>query len=92
MTLLFNYFDLLDGGSIFGMIIGALFFLMLAAAAFVTFKALSKTVKFAVRGAIVAIILIVALVGGVSMWYFAAFSAPQTDSAPAKRPAKSRSK
>ncbi len=92
MSLAFNFFQLSGGGSIFGLIIGALFFLMLAAAAFVTFKALAKTVKFAVRGAIVVIILMVALVGGVSLWYFSAYSAPQTESAPAKKPTKSRSK
>lgn len=92
MSLAFNFFQLSSGGSIFGLIIGALFFLMLAAAAFVTFKALAKTVKFAVRGAIVVIILTIALVGGVSLWYFSAFSAPPTDTAPTKRPTKSRSK
>ena len=92
MTALFNFSDLWSGGSLFGMLIGAIFFLLIAAAAFVAYKALSKTVKFALRSTIVTIILIIAMVGGVSLWYFSAFSAPPKDWAPVRTPAKSRSK
>jgi len=92
MMILSDLSDLLSGGSLFGMLIGAMFFLMLAAAAFVAYKALAKTVKFALRSTIVAVILIVALVGGVSLWYFSAFSAPPKDRVPAKKPAATRSR
>lgn len=92
MIALFNFSDLLSGGSLFGMLIGAIFFLLISAAAFVAYKALSKTAKFALRSAIVAIILMIALVGGVSLWYFSAFSAPPKDWAPTRSPSKNRAK
>lgn len=50
--------------------LAAVFFLICAAAAFVAFKMLKRTVKMAVRMAIVAVILLIALVGGISLLYF----------------------
>jgi uncharacterized membrane protein YoaT (DUF817 family) len=45
-------------------------FLIFATVAFVAFKILKKTVKMAVRMAIVAIMLLIALIGGISVLYF----------------------
>jgi hypothetical protein len=48
----------------------AVFFLICAVIAFVAFKMLKRTVKMAVRMTIVALILLIALIGGVSLIYF----------------------
>jgi hypothetical protein len=53
-----------------GAIVGAAFFLVLAGTAYVAFKALAKTAKMAIRMAIVFVILLIAVVGSVSLWYF----------------------
>lgn len=46
-----------------GAVVGIGFFLILAAVAFIVFKMLKRTVKMAVRMAIVGVILVVAVVG-----------------------------
>jgi hypothetical protein len=46
------------------------FFLVFAALAFIVFKMIKRTVKMAVRMAIVAVILLIAVVGGASLLYF----------------------
>lgn len=48
--------------------IGFVVFLIVVAA--VTFFILKKAIKMAVRAAIVALILLIAMVGGVSLWMF----------------------
>jgi hypothetical protein len=53
-----------------GLAAGAIFFAALAATAFVVFKLLRKTVKMAFRVTIVAVILTVAVVGSISLWWF----------------------
>jgi peptidoglycan/LPS O-acetylase OafA/YrhL len=50
--------------------LAAVFFLICAVIAFVSFKMLKRTVKMAVRMTIVAVILLIALIGGVSLLYF----------------------
>ena len=50
--------------------LAVVFFLIFAAVAFVAFKMLKRTVKMAVRMTIVAVILLIALIGGVSLLYF----------------------
>ena len=57
-------------GQMIGAIVAVAFFLILAGAAYVAFKALRKTVKMAVRLMIVVIILVIAVVGSASLWYF----------------------
>lgn len=57
----------LDGG--LGSIIAAMFFLILAAVAVFTFIMIRKTVKMAIRLIIVGLILLVALVGSVALWF-----------------------
>lgn len=46
------------------------FIIFLIAVAAVTFFVLKRAVKMAIRAAIVALILLIALVGGVSLWWF----------------------
>lgn len=57
-------------------IIIAILFIALASA-FFAFTMLRKTVKMAVRFVIVAVILLIALVGTVSFWWFSSGSAPK---------------
>jgi len=57
-------------GSTIGIVVGAAFFLLFLGVAFVAYKALKKTVKMAFRMTVVAIILIIAVAGSVSLWYF----------------------
>lgn len=76
--------DLVSTGGMIGLVAAGGFFLVLAAAAYVAFKALKKTVKMAVRMAVVAVILLIAVVGSVSLWYFSSDSAAKSK-APANR-------
>jgi hypothetical protein len=66
------------------LIIAAAFFLVLAGAAYIAFKALKKTVKMAFRMTVVAVILLIAVVGSISLWYFS------TDVTPKLKPPASR--
>lgn len=77
--------DVVSGGGMIGLVAAAAFFFILAAAAYVAFKALKKTVKMAVRMAIVAVILLVAVVGSVSLWYFSSDSAAKSKPAANRR-------
>lgn len=54
----------------FGAVAAAVFFVVLAIVAFIAFKMLAKTVKMAFRMLIVAIILVIALVGGIALLMF----------------------
>lgn len=47
-----------------------IFVLFLAAVAALTFFLLKRIVKMAIRAAIVGLILLIAIVGGVSLWMF----------------------
>ncbi len=47
-----------------------IFALFLMATAAITFFVLKKAVKMAIRAGIVALILLIALVGGASLWWF----------------------
>jgi hypothetical protein len=74
-------FDLAPSPTSAGMIgIGAaaVFFLGAAAAAFVVFRMLRKSVKMAFRVAIVAMILVIAAAGSVALW--------SIESQPSRRP------
>lgn len=53
-----------------GVLAAAAFFLIFVAVAFVAYKVLKKTVKMAVRIAVVAIILAVAAVGSIILWAY----------------------
>ena len=47
-----------------------IFTVFLLAVAAITFFVLKKAVKMAIRAAIVALILLIAIVGGISLWMF----------------------
>jgi uncharacterized membrane protein len=64
---------------------GLIFFILLAAVAFVAFKALKKTFKMAIRMTLVAVILLIAVVGGIYFWM-------SSDSKPANRPQNSKTR
>ncbi len=66
------------------LIIIAILFIALASA-FFAYIMLRKTVKMAIRFLIVGVILIIALVGSVSFWWFSSGSAPAKPRPPATR-------
>jgi hypothetical protein len=55
---------------------GAIFFVAFAIAGFIVFKLLKKTVKMAVRMAIVGVILLIAVVGSISFWWLGTSKTP----------------
>jgi len=83
MTLLF---DIAPAAGGIGTVVAVVFFLVLLAVAFFAFRILKRTVKFAFRVVIVAIILAIAIAGSIALWAVSA-SKPAT---PAERPARSR--
>jgi hypothetical protein len=68
MTLLL--LDVAPVGGLIGAVGGVVFFLVMAAVAALTFFFLKKSVKMAFRMAIVGVILLVALLGGIAVLYF----------------------
>lgn len=60
-----------------GLIVAASFFLVFLAVAFVAYKALKKTAKMAFRMMVVSIILVIAVVGSLSLWYFSSGGTPK---------------
>ena len=74
-------------GNAIAVVAGIAFFLVCAALAAVAFFFIKRTVKMAIRMAIVGIILLIAIVGGVSFWMFSSDS-----TTPAKRPTNSRNR
>ena len=70
------FLQALDGGT-FGLIAGFVFFLIFAGVAYVAFRILKKTAKMAVRMFVVALILLIALAGSISLWYFSSGSTPK---------------
>ncbi len=68
-TLVFDIAPLVGG---VGISLGIIFFLVFAAIAFVMYKILKRTFKMAIRMTIVAAILLIAIVGGISLYLFGA--------------------
>jgi phosphoglycerol transferase MdoB-like AlkP superfamily enzyme len=64
-------------------VFGIVFFLVLAAVAFVAYKMMKKTVKMAVRMTIVVAILLIALVGSVAFLMFAGAGGKNSTTKPA---------
>lgn len=56
--------------TVVGIVSAVAFFFVLAAAAFIAFKLLKRSVKMALRVGIVAVILAVAVTGSVALWAF----------------------
>ena len=65
-------------GNAVALVAGVAFFLIFAAVAAVAFSMVRKTVKMAIRMMIVAAILLIAIVGGISFWMFSSSSKPVT--------------
>lgn len=62
-----------------------IFTIFLLAVAAITFFVMKKAIKMAVRAAIVALILLIAIVGGVSFWMFSADNAADNRAVPTKK-------
>lgn len=92
MTVLFNFIDPFSGAGLFGLLIGLMFFVLLAAAAYVAYRALARSMKFAARFAIAAFILFIAAAGGLALWYFGASGGPAKEKIRTEKPAKTRTK
>ena len=69
--------NLAPSGGMIGIIVAVSFFLVLAGAAWIAFKALKKTAKMAIRMMVVVIILVIAVVGSLSLWYFSSDGTPK---------------
>lgn len=69
--------DIAPSGGMIGAVVAGAFFLVLAGAAYVAFKALKKTAKMAVRMIVVVLILIIAVVGSLSLWWFSSDGTPK---------------
>ena len=69
-----------------GIVAAVAFFLVFAAAAYIAFRLLRKTVKMAFRMAVVAVILLIAVAGSVSFWWLGSSgkSAPKSKSVQTK--------
>lgn len=76
------------GAGAIGIGFAVVFFLVLAGAAFIAYKSLRKTVKWAVRIGIVIAILVVALVGSITLWWYSSTGSSPKPRAPA--PTRSR--
>ena len=61
---------MIDLGGTGALSAGLVFFAVFAAIAYVAFRLLKKTVKMAFRMAVVAAILLIAVVGSLSFWWF----------------------
>ena len=72
-----NFFSLFFDVSPFAVGAGVVILFIAAASAFFAFVMLRKTVKMAIRFVIVAVILLIAVVGSVSFWWFNSGSAPK---------------
>lgn len=70
-------FQTVPSGAVIGAVISAVFFLMFLGIAYVSYKALRKTVSYAIRMAIVAVILAIAVGGSLTLWYFSSSGEPK---------------
>jgi phosphoglycerol transferase MdoB-like AlkP superfamily enzyme len=68
------FFDEPAIGAPLGVLFAVVFFLILAGAAFIAYKMLRKTVKMAFRMTIVAVILLIALAGSITLWWYGSTS------------------
>lgn len=77
MSILAIFFQAAPSGSTIGAVIAIAFLLVFLGIAFLAYKALKRTVKMAFRMAVVAIILVIAVVGSISLWYFSSDGSPK---------------
>ena len=78
MTLIFLQMESLLDLTTFSIVAGVGVFLLLAAAAYVVFRLTRRTVKTAIRLTIVAVILLIALVGSVAVYWKSGSTNQQT--------------
>jgi len=88
MTLLLFQTESLPEIGTFAIVAGVGAFLLLAAVAYIVFRLTRKTVKMAVRLAIVAVILLVALVGSIAVYWKSGSGSKQ----PRPRPSPARTR
>ena len=69
--------DVAPSGGMIGAIVAGAFFFLLVGAAWVAFKALKKTAKMAVRMIVVVLILVIAVAGSLSLWWFSSEGTPK---------------
>lgn len=79
--------ELAPSGAAISLIVAISFFLVFLAVAFVAYKALKRTVKFAVRMAITGLLILIAIAGSFTLWYFSSGAEPKL-----KPPAEKRSR
>lgn len=78
MTLLLLQTESLPEVGTFAIVAGVVAFLLLAAVAYIVFRLTRKTVKMAIRLTIVAVILLIALVGSIAVYWKSGWSGNQT--------------
>lgn len=64
---------------------GVVFFLVFTVVAYIAFRVLKKTVKMALRVTVVMAILLIAVIGSFSLWWFNSSADPKAKT-PASRP------
>ncbi len=79
-----NFLNLFFDVSYLGIGVAVVILFIALASAFFAYVMLRKTVKMAIRLVIVAVILIIALVGSISFWWFSSGSAPKTRPSPTR--------
>ncbi len=77
MSIFTLFFDVAPSGGTIGAVVAVSFLLVFLGVAFVAFKALKKTVKMAFRMAVVGVILLIAIAGSISLWYFSSGGSPK---------------
>ena len=63
---------------------GAGFFLILALGAYIAFRLLRRTVKMAIRMAVVVAILLIAVIGSISIYWFSSGPSPRPRPVPTR--------
>lgn len=71
------FFDVAPSGGAIGAVVAAAFLLVFLGVAFIAYKALKRSVKMAFRMAIVGVILVVAVAGSLTLWYFSSGGSPK---------------
>lgn len=71
------FLDVAPSGGMIGGIVAISFFLVFLAVAYVAFKALKKTAKMAFRMIVVGVILLIAVAGSTTLWYFSSGGSPK---------------
>ena len=77
MSSLIYLFQIAPSGGTIGVVVAVSFLLVFLGVAFVAYKALKKTVKMAFRLVVVGVILVIAVAGSVSLWYFSSGGTPK---------------